>query len=491
MAKQKNSSENSEKKKIKDVSDIAKAVEKGKLTKIIDALPEIELKKLPKKDRLELAVDILKEDLGFDINAYNKSRKYKLKRAAEYLEKKYIIRNNQDTVEIEIVHKDDPEKKVLIMDDRLYRFIKTELDMQGIELSDDLYKNLLSSGYFFESYNPLKEFIFSLPVWDGTTDHIFRWLQQVTLEDEKRWREYFVKGFKKWMVALVMSLIVDIPSRKYINQTCLIFQGEQGIYKSTFFESLIPEEMRLQYYLVGIYDFHKKEDQKYLGGKMIIDLEELSALTRADNEAVKTRITQPHFAARLPWGKADTRLKRRASFVGSTNDKSFLTDITGDRRFFCVPVKGIDLDDRLDIRDVYSQAFALYKSGHPWWFDNEDILKIGEMNEDFRVMSQEEEYILKHYSKPKKKEVDEGATYIQYLMTSSIAQWLCEKYKRLNDNNTVKRNLGRALTKHGFNKVTRKVNGVPLKLWEVIQHDDPYIVPMDTNKQENDDESII
>ena len=445
---------------------------KKKLREEIEKIPEVEQKQPSKKDKVQQAVDILKEAYGFDVLKISKSRKYKLQAANDYLKGIYDIKWNADTAEVEVKEKKTKEYDVL--DEQLFRYIQTDLDMQSIELSENLYRNLLTSGYFFPKYSPLKDYIFGLPKWDGETDHIKIWLQQIQLIDEKKWRVYFIEGFKRWFTALVMSLVEDRISIKTINHTCLVFQGKQGAGKSTFFENLIPEHLRLRYYQVGIYDFHKKEDQKFLGSKILIDLAELAALTRADNEAVKNRISQQHFDARLPWGKANTRLKRRCSFAASTNDDEFLTDITGDRRFFCVPVSDIDNNDALDVSLIWAQAYGLYKQGFKWWFDKEDIVALSRMNDEFRVMTQEEQYIISHFSKPDKKDV-EFPNRVEYLMTKDISQWLCKKYERLNDNSTVKRNLGKALAKHGFVKVAKWINGTSTKLWQVVKHDDPQI----------------
>ena len=84
---------------------------------------------------------------------------------------RYDIKWNSDTAEVEL--KEKKEKQYSIMDDQTFRYIQTELDMEGIELSENLYRNLLTSGFFFEKYSPIKDFIFGLPEWDGQTDYIF------------------------------------------------------------------------------------------------------------------------------------------------------------------------------------------------------------------------------------------------------------------------------------------------------------------------------
>jgi len=398
-------------------------------------------------------------------------------RAVEFLGQSYDIRLNEDTKQIEFrakVKKGEKEKEYDIIDDTMYRYLRIELEMNGICLTDDKFRNVIYSGYFFDKYAPFKEYIYNLPKWDGKTDHIKRWCQQVQLIDEEKHRNYFIEGFKKWFVALVVSLIVDKPHRYYINQTCLIFTGKQGRFKSTFLDNLLPEQWRLRYYMAGIYDFHKEEHQKYLGQKVIINLEELAAFNRGDIEAIKTRITQPVVSLRLKWGKEDTFFKRRASFVGTTNDKEFLMDISGTRRFFIMPVDRISIDDTLKVEEIYSQAFAMFKKGFKYWFDDEDITQIEAMNEDFKMTSLEESLVDYYYRKPDKEDY-EISNRVQYVSATDATNRLCKKFERLNANNSVVRNIGKAFSSKGYTQTHKKVNRISVKLWHVIEVDNVVI----------------
>ena len=408
-------------------------------------------------------------------------------RAVNYLESIYDIRLNTDTKQVEIKRKTQKGKKhkeYELIDDTTYRYLKIELEMNGISLSDEKFRNIIYSGYFFNSYAPFKDYILHLPQWDRELDYLARWCEQVNLVDEEKHRKYFIEGFKKWFVALVVSLVVDTPHRYYINQTCLIFTGKQGKFKSTFLDNLLPNEWRLKYYMEGIYDFHKEESQKYLGQKVIINLEELAAFTRGDIEAIKSRITQVIASLRLKWGKEDTFFKRRASFAGSTNDKEFLMDVSGTRRFFVIPIEKIFIDESLNVDNIYAQALALYKDGFKYWFDDDDIKQIEHMNADFKVSSLEEELILDYYRKPEKEDYE--LNRVRYVTSSEVANRLCLKFQRLNVNNSVKRNIGRAFNANDFKQTSIKVNGKSSKRWHVIEIDEPRVeVP---NKQGENDE---
>jgi predicted P-loop ATPase len=452
-------------------------------------LPETKINPAKKENKILLALTNIEKEYGIKVEV-SKNSKYKFEKAIEYLKNKYDFLVNEDTKEIEYRKREDdiPEakkKSYETIDDMTYRIMRTELQMENIALSDDNFRNIIFSGYFFDSYHPIKDYLFSLPKWDGKRDYLKEWCQQVQLKDEAKYRNYFIAGFKKWFVALVMSQIKDEPHPYYINQTCLVFTGAQGRFKSTFFSNLLPKSLQLKYCLSGIYEFHNEEHQKYLGTTMIINLEELSAFNRSDIEAIKTRITQAQVRLRLKYGKADTFYKRRTSFCGTTNNPEFLNDMTGSRRFFVVPVSNITIDAKLNVDNIYAQALELFRNDFPYWFDEAAINEIEGMNEDFKINTMEEDFIVSHCFKPSQLEID--TRMCQYMNSNSIAQWLSKKYEKLNVNNSVVKNLGAALNKHGFKKISRKVNQKPVKLWQVMIKEDATSEALDEIEMDNKD----
>lgn len=106
-------------------------------------------------------------------------------------------------------------------------------------------------------------------------------------------------------------------------------------------------------------------------GAWICEMGELLALTRAkDVEAVKSFMTRQVDHYRKPYDKRPTDSPRMCVFVGTTNKEQFLTDKTGNRRFYPVKVgqSGYELFDRkeevqADIRQCWAEAKHLYDMG--------------------------------------------------------------------------------------------------------------------------------
>lgn len=445
---------------------------KKKVRNELDKIPEKKQLKPKRKDRIAELAEEIKKKYGIDVEPVRGNAKYKRQRVYEYLSTKYDFRYNVINTDTEYKLKDS--NQWLYLDDADYRTIWDDLDKQNLSFSKAKYDNLIYGKELPEQYNPFRYYFNSIPKWDGETDYIKEFLQQVYLKNESS-REYFIDGFKKWFVALVLSLLEDEPNPFKINQTCLVLVGAQGKYKTTWLKSIVPKHLQLKYFYGSSFLPHNKDHEKYLAYKIIINLDEMAALNKTDLETIKSKITQDQVVIRLPYAKADTHLKRRASFTGTQNNVEFLRDESGSRRWLVIEVDNICIDESFDIDMVYAQGYSLYKGGHRHWFDSADIKKIENQNEPFQLKSFEFELVQKHYAVPTEEEIEKGDSFIHYLSATDIAVWLANETDKINVNNTVIKNIGTALRKLGFNKKSRRLEGYksPIPLWCVRKMFDP------------------
>lgn len=392
-----------------------------------------------------------------------KSSKNKLIKAYNYLKEHYDFRYNTISLETEYKRADEPDTAYKFFDDIAYHDIDQEVALNATNISERNFKNWVYGSKLRKSYDPFRDFVFNLPGWDGK-DYIREWLTQVHLANEDQ-REFFVECVTKWTVAYVGSLV----SESVVNQTCLVLVGAQGKFKTTFLNSIVPSEMKLDYLYASTFVAHNKDHEKYLATKALINLDEMQAFNRSDIESIKSKITQDKIELRLPYGKADIKAWRRASFVGSVNRDEFLNDATGSRRFLPFKIKSIEFDREYDIKPVYAQAFKLFKEGKKYWFDSEDIQQLESHNDPHKDKTMEEEYVLRHFAKPTDEDISKGRA--EYLLAGEIMDIICKQHEKVNANNTVKRNIGIALQMHGFDKPSMRRNGKPLKLWCVKQID--------------------
>lgn len=116
-----------------------------------------------------------------------------------------------------------------------------------------------------------------------------------------------------------------------------------------------------------------KEAVEQLEGAWICEIAELLALHKTkDQEAVKSYITRQKDKYRRAYGENVEELPRRCIFVGTTNNRQFLKDKTGNRRFYPVEVHcvGYELYDReQECRDYILQC----------WAEARDRMKAGKM----------------------------------------------------------------------------------------------------------------
>lgn len=402
------------------------------------------------KDKLSQSAK-RKSKLKQNFEVANTSRALSLDRAQKYLSEKYEFRYNVIGNEIEI--RSAGEKEFRKFDDWAFNGMIIDLDLHGIHLPDNKFKQLLESVFLCEKYDPIKEWIFSLDKWDGSIDHIEKFFSQMYITKESD-REYYLKGFKKWFVAFVMSFVRDEPEPFNVNQICLVLLSKkQGKYKSTWLGSMIPPHLRLKYYYPNSFNVHNKDHLKYLATRMLINLDEMESYNKTDIGAMKSVITYPQVTLRLPYGRLDINAKRRASFCGSINNRQFLRDETGSRRWFVIEVDGLNYDPEYDVSGMYAQALELLREGFQYWFDGTEIDDLEKRNIEFTELTMEEQELLRMFTKPDK---DEDRSKYEILTTSQIAKLISKDNDRMNINNSVIATLGRALTKHEFERISYK-----------------------------------
>lgn len=90
---------------------------------------------------------------------------------------------------------------------------------------------------------------------------------------------------------------------------------------------------------------------------------------------VKGLITMRHDTVVLPYAKSAVTLPRRCIMLATVNPESggYLTDSTGNRRYWPVEATKIDLDGILAKRDqLWAEAMHRYRAGERWWLDGDE-----------------------------------------------------------------------------------------------------------------------
>jgi predicted P-loop ATPase len=145
-----------------------------------------------------------------------------------------------------------------------------------------------------------------------------------------------------------------------------ILVGPQGLEKSKALATLVGEE----YFGDHLPDIHTKDASEYLCGRWLVELPELAALNKGDVESWKAFITRREEKYRRSYGRRVIVEPRQCVFAGTTNEKEFLRDTTGNRRFWPIGTPKLDIEAlKRDREMIWAEAVTLYKSGEPWWPD--------------------------------------------------------------------------------------------------------------------------
>ncbi len=169
----------------------------------------------------------------------------------------------------------------------------------------------------------------------------------------------------------LISAVARIFSPGCQVDTALILQGDQGAGKSSFFRILSSPD----WFDDSFGNSSDKDERLKLYGAWIIEWAELETVfRRKDVSAVKAFITTRIDRIRPPYGRSIEFLPRRSVFCGTTNEREFLSDPTGNRRFWIVPMgKRLDFAALERERDqIWAAAVSLYQSGARWDLTHEE-----------------------------------------------------------------------------------------------------------------------
>lgn len=363
------------------------------------------------------------------------------------LKEKYVFRFNLGNKKMEFHIIDETTFQDLT--DIVLNSIRVELGLKGIPCSKENLRSIIFSNQW-EQYDPYKEFLEGLPLWDGQ-DRIHALAGTVKTDEPTYW-EWCLR---KWLVAFVGSL----ADERTINQTALIFCGKQGVGKTTWFVNILPEELR-KYYASGFLEPREKETLVQLSELCLYIMDEVENLKPRYIEAIKELITKPSMYLRRAYTTLSENYPRRCSFCGTANGINILHDITGNRRFLCQNVLSIDYKlEGIDLYQVYAQAYQLYRTGFQFWLDTREQADVEKSNARFRAMSLEEELISAYYQP-----CQAGEAGAEMMQAHQIISDLQTKgyFGRLNSVA-----IGKVLSSKGY--MQKKINGI--SKWVVRKRD--------------------
>jgi hypothetical protein len=141
-----------------------------------------------------------------------------------------------------------------------------------------------------------------------------------------------------------------------------VIQGPQGIRKSTLIEVLYGAEY------FGELTCNLRDHQKIaetIGGIWGMEFPELAAFYKSDHNDAKQFLSAKEDRVRMAYDRNVSVFPRQATFWGTTNDKKYLKDPTGNRRWWpqIANVTSIDTERLAKNKDqIWAECVAIYRA---------------------------------------------------------------------------------------------------------------------------------
>lgn len=389
-------------------------------------------------------------------------KKPSMKMLKQWLSMRYEFHRNEVTGYYEVCSRDVFKGKFhhwTRMDDNIENSLWIEMEEDGLQTQQPRLHSLINSD-FSEKYNPLLDYLTALPTWDGKTDYIQMLADRIHIantDGAHHTQEDFRYFFKKWFVAMVVTWVTDTV----VGQTILIFVGKGGLFKTTFFDKLLPKILHDYFINESTASYTDKDFMEAMASKALMCLDEFETAFGKNLSAFKSCVTKLFFSIRRPYDKYRTELPHRAAMCGTSNSVQIISE-EENRRYSPWLIESIDspIDHPIDYQHVYAQAVALgkevmerqrkHEDGWVFWLTTEDIEVMREHNKMFMISNYMEDQILRYYRVPGK---DVEARYIKFRYSSEILERIggCPALSRY----IYQQNLASTLLRLGFERKRR------------------------------------
>lgn len=219
-----------------------------------------------------------------------------------------------------------------------------------------------------QSFDPVGDSLHRLgAAWDGQP-RAARWLQDFAMVDDTEASDYVTAAGLCFLVGAVARALD--PGCKF--DTVLTIEGEGGGGKSTLFQ-VLSDAVGPDLFTDGIHDVTNPQHRvEITEGKFIVEIAELAGFRRAaDQESLKTVLSQTRDKVRKPYAIRPVEILRRYVFAATTNNDQYYTDPKAmGRRFLPVKTTATRRNpiDRVALAEVapqlWGEAVHLYKNGY-------------------------------------------------------------------------------------------------------------------------------
>lgn len=240
------------------------------------------------------------------------------------------------------------------------------------------------------SFHPVRDYLEGLE-WDGTARVERLFIDWLKAEDTVYTRE----AAKCWCLAAV-SRVME-PGFKFDHVP--VIAGPQGVGKTTFVGMLAKQ------WYGELLSFDPKIAAESMTGKWIMEINELSATNKHDLEAQKSFLSATKSVVRMAYARHATEFQRQCVFIGTTNQREYLKDSTGNRRYWPID-SGLAEGERMDFDALDEVVDQIWAEAYWYYVVGESVY----LSEDAKVLA-------KQYQEDKREDDDWQGVIVAWLET--------------------------------------------------------------------------
>lgn len=294
-----------------------------------------------------------------------------------------VFAENLFTFSIDILKQPPiPEIKIGDLEDNSVAMIHIWVEQNyQIVIADAAMKKALINIAAKNRYHPVQDYLKSLPVWDGKprTEYWLRFAlgagSEAFTADERdapgfknvqseRAPDVYLRAVGKMFLIGAVRRIMDAPDPTKVDNM-LIFEGIQGEGKSSLIEVLFSP-------WAGDTPLPLGDKDAYIAirGYWGYEMAEMDSFNKAAVTTAKSFLSSHTDNYRPPFGTKNVKFSRQTVFIGSTNHYEYLTDSSGNRRYWPVTAKKVDLVWLKENKEqLWSEALHHYHQGVRHWVD--------------------------------------------------------------------------------------------------------------------------
>lgn len=217
----------------------------------------------------------------------------------------------------------------------------------------------------WSAFDPLEDMLNSLE-WDGEK-RIDTWMIDYCDAEDNAYTRAISRAFLIGAVARALD-----PGCKM--DTTLTIEGDQGSGKSTLVKVLAMNPS------FSSENFPNLVTDKYpdmqLRGVWIMEVPELSGISKADVNRIKEFLSRNEDRTRDPYATAVENRPRRCVFIATTNQAEYLRDPTGARRFWPIRCGRINLAGiKAEVAQMWAEAVHAFRAGESWHLSGEALMR--------------------------------------------------------------------------------------------------------------------